>query len=114
MTAATDPSIRNVFKQPFREQVDFFRAKLNLSTDRWDDIRKAAHDRAFIVAGAAKADLLDDLQGAVDKAIADGESIANFRERFRDIVKRNGWHGWTGQGTKKARPGARVSFIKPT
>ncbi len=101
MTAATDPSIRNVFKQPFREQVDFFRAKLNLPTDRWDDIRKAAHDRAFIVAGAAKADLLDDLQGAVEKAIADGESIAKFRERFQDIVKRHGWHGWTGQGTKK-------------
>lgn len=101
MTAATDPSIRNVLKQPFREQVDFFRAKLNLPTDRWDDIRKAAHDRAFIVAGAAKADLLDDLQGAVEKAIADGESIAKFRERFQDIVKRNGWHGWTGQGTKK-------------
>lgn len=114
MTAATDPSIRNVFKQPFRKQVDFFRAKLNLPTDRWDDIRKAAHDRAFIVAGAAKADLLDDLQGAVEKAIADGESIAKFRERFQDIVKRHGWHGWTGQGTKKARPGARVSFIKPT
>lgn len=101
MAAATDPSIRGVFRQPFKEQVDFFRKKLNLPTERYDDIRKSAHDRAFIVAGAAKADLLDDLRDAVDKAIANGESIGKFRERFRDIVRRHGWHGWTGEGSKK-------------
>jgi len=101
MAAATNPVIRNVFRQPFQEQVNFFRGKLNLPTERWDDIKKSAHDRAFIVAGAAKADLLDDLRDAVDKAIADGESIGQFRARFADIVKRHGWQGWTGQGTKK-------------
>ncbi|SFM49768.1 Phage Mu protein F like protein [Nitrosomonas nitrosa] len=101
MAAATDPSIRGVFRQPFKEQVDFFRKKLNLPTERYDDIRKSAHDRAFIVAGAAKADLLDDLRDATDKAIASGESIGKFRERFRDIVRRHGWHGWTGEGSKK-------------
>ncbi|PTR03456.1 phage Mu protein F like protein [Nitrosomonas nitrosa] len=101
MAAATDPSIRGVFRQPFKEQVDFFRKKLNLPTERYDDIRKSAHDRAYIVAGAAKADLLDDLRDATDKAIARGESIGKFRERFRDIVRRHGWHGWTGEGSKK-------------
>ena len=53
------------FGLPFQEQIDFFRAKLNLPTDRWDDIWKAAHDRAFVVAGAAKADLLNDLRQAL-------------------------------------------------
>lgn len=33
---------------PFQEQIDFFRAKLNLPTARWDDIWKGAHDRAFV------------------------------------------------------------------
>ncbi|MDE2442099.1 MAG: head morphogenesis protein, partial [Betaproteobacteria bacterium] len=60
------------FGTPFAEQLDFFRAKLNLPTDRWDDIQRAAHDRAFIVAGAGEADLLADLRAAVDKAIAEG------------------------------------------
>ena len=50
------------FNLPFTEQISFFRNKLNLSTERWDDILHQAHDRAFIVAGAAKADLLDDLR----------------------------------------------------
>lgn len=38
-------------------------------TEWWDDILGAAHDRAFIVAGAAKADF----RGAVEKAIGEGE-----------------------------------------
>lgn len=91
------------FNKPFQEQVDFFRDKLNLPTERWDDIVRNAHDRGFMVAGAAKADLLNDLRGAVDKAIANGESIGKFRERFDEIVQRNGWEGWTGSGSKKGR-----------
>lgn len=91
------------FNRPFQEQVDFFRGKLNLPTDRWDDIVKAAHDRAFIVAGAAKADLLGDLRDAVDAAIVNGESIGAFRKRFDEIVKKHGWDGWTGSGSKAGR-----------
>jgi len=91
------------FNKPFQEQIDFFRSKLNLPTERWDDIVRNAHDRAFIVAGAAKADLLNDLRDAVDKAIVNGESIGAFRSRFDDIVKKHGWEGWTGSGSQKGR-----------
>lgn len=91
------------FNKPFQEQLDFFRDKLNLPTERYDDVQKAAHDRAFMVAGAAKADLVSDLRGAVDKAIANGESIGKFRKRFDEIVQRNGWEGWTGSDTKAGR-----------
>ena len=88
------------FGTPFEEQLDFFRAKLNLPTERWDDIKRAAHDRAFIVAGAGKADLLDDLRRAVDKAIAKGTGLDEFRRDFKQIVFNRGWTGWTGEGTK--------------
>lgn len=84
---------------PFREQIDFFRAKLNLPSERWDSIEKAAHDRAFIVAGAMDADLLNDLRGAVDAAIAGGDTLADFRSKFRGIVQQHGWHGWAGEGS---------------
>lgn len=88
------------FNTPFAEQLDFFRAKLNLPTERWDDIMRAAHDRAFIVAGAAKADLLRDLRGAVDKAITEGRGLEVFRRDFASIVQTHGWTSWTGQGTQ--------------
>lgn len=51
------------FGTPFQAQIDFLLQKLRLPTERWDDIRRAAHDRA-VVAGAAKADLLTDLHQA--------------------------------------------------
>ena len=87
------------FGTPFFEQLEFFRAKLNLPTERWDDIIKSAHDKAFIVAGASKADLLNDLRSAMQKRIEDGKGLEAFRKEFRDVVKRNGWTGWTGEGT---------------
>lgn len=96
---AADP-VSIGFGLPFQEQIDFFRAKLNLPTERWDDIKKQANDRAFIVAGAAYADLLQDLREAIDKAITEGKGIAEFRKDFKRIVKMHGWHGWTGEGTK--------------
>ncbi|WP_306603911.1 phage minor head protein [Azonexus sp.] len=88
------------FGTPFSEQLDFFRQKLNLPSERWDDIKQAAHDRAFIVAGAMKADLLADLRGAVDKAIGEGRGLDAFRKDFKAIVAKHGWTGWTGEGTK--------------
>jgi hypothetical protein len=91
------------FKLPFLEQIDFFRQKLNLPTEHYDDIRKTAHDRAFVVAGATKADLLNDLRGAVDKAIAEGKTIDWFRKEFEAIVQKHGWEGWTGSDTKAGR-----------
>lgn len=100
--AATDPQLAFVFKRSFAEQVAFFRGKLGnlVPTATWRDLLREQHDRGFMVAGAAKADLLADLAGAVDKAIAEGETIQQFRTRFRDIVRTHGWHGWTGEGTK--------------
>ncbi len=97
------PEVAGVFRRPFAEQVAAFRLRLGdlVPTSRWDDIRRSAHDRAFMVAGATKADLLADLGAAVDTAIAEGTGLEAFKRDFRDIVERHGWHGWTGEGTPK-------------
>lgn len=102
-SAANAAVMQAVFSLPFVEQIAFFKDKLNLPTQFWDDILKAAHDRAFVVAGATKAELLTDLNTAVLAAIQDGETINAFRKRFDDIVKKHGWEGWTGSDTKVGR-----------
>ena len=88
---------------PFAEALAFFRAKLNLPTQRWDDLLGAAHDRAFVVAGAMQADLLADLRAAVDRAIADGTTFETFRKDFERIVAERGWTGWTGEDSQGGR-----------
>jgi hypothetical protein len=103
--ASADPALAAILKRPFAEQVAFFRGKLGhlVPTARWDDLWKSQHDRAFMVAGAAKADLLADLAEAVDNAIAAGETLDAFRRRFADIVQKHGWEGWTGSESPAGR-----------
>ena len=84
----------DALRQQFQAQIDFFRDKLNLPTERWDDIQTRANDKAFYVAGAQKADLLSDLRTAVDKAVTGG-SIGQFRKDFAEAVRKSGWAGWT-------------------
>ena len=99
--SAPDRGMRAVLGRPFAEQIAAFRLRLGnlVPTSRWDDLRHEAHDRAFMVAGAIGADLLADLGRAVDRAITEGTGLEAFRQDFREIVARRGWHGWTGEGT---------------
>jgi hypothetical protein len=102
---ADDPSIGGTFRRPFAEQVAAWRIRManQVGTAAWDDLWQAQHDRAFVVAGAQKADLLADLAAAVDKAISQGTTLEEFRRDFRRIVEERGWHGWTGEDTAKGQ-----------
>ncbi len=86
------------FGTPWQSQIDFLQAKLPLPTERWDDIKAGAHDRAFVVAGAMKADFLSDIQQALIDNYSKG--TAAFTKDFKAIVAKHGWTGWTGEGSK--------------
>jgi len=90
---APAPGEKSPFQLPFEEQIQFFlgKAGLLLPSEHYDDVLKSAHDRAFMVAGAAKADLLADLYGAVQTAIDQGGTLQQFRQDFAKTVQRHGW-----------------------
>ncbi|WP_126975044.1 PBECR3 domain-containing polyvalent protein [Frigidibacter oleivorans] len=96
-------TVAAVFRQPFAEQVAAFRLRLGnlVPTATWQDLWKDGHDTGFMVAGAMKADLLADLAAAVDRSISEGQTLEAFRRDFRAIVEKHGWHGWTGEGSKR-------------
>lgn len=89
-------------KAPWATQLEFFRQKLNLPAETWDAILKEAHDRAVIVAGVTRADLLDDLRQTVERVIAEGKSIGWFRKNFDAIVRQYGWD-YTGSRNWRTR-----------
>lgn len=76
---------------PFAEQIAFFRRKLNLPTESWADVYQHEHDWAFVVAGANRDAIVADFRAAVEKAIADGTTLQEFRRDFDAIVARHGW-----------------------
>lgn len=81
----------------FKEQIDYFHGKIDLPTRSWTDIYAVEHDHAFVVAGAVKHDLLADLRGAVEKSIANGTTLEQFRKDFDRVI---GKHGWQYQGER--------------
>lgn len=76
---------------PFEEAVDFFRRKVPVHTQHWTDVWRTAHSRGFMVAGAASDALLGDFKAAIDKALSQGTTLAEFRADFDSIVSRHGW-----------------------
>lgn len=84
----------------FRQAVEHFQQKVPMATRAWDDIQTGQHARAFVVAGAARDDLLKDLFEAVDAAISQGETLEDFRARFRPLMERQGWLRRTGFDTE--------------
>ena len=74
----------------FEEQIAFLAERVNVPTDSYRDVSGAEHDAAFVVAGA-KGAVLNDFRGAVDRAIATGQTLEQFRQEFDSIVERTGW-----------------------
>ena len=90
---------------PFREAIEFHRQKIDIPTKAWTDIMHEAHDRAFVVAGAMKEALLEDIHQAMIEGLRGELPFDAWLERFDEIVAR---HGWSYRGGRTWR--ARVIF----
>jgi len=88
------------FALPFKEAINHFAGKvLNLPTEKSTDLLRHGHSRAFVVSGATIAELLTDLHTSIKQALTDGKTLAQFRQDFRETVKKYGWsykgeEGW--------------------
>lgn len=91
---------------PFKEAIDFYKAKIKLPSSGWTDIWQEQHSHAFVVAGAAHDDLVSDFYNAIAKAKESG-GYAEFQKAFPEIVKK---HGWAHNGA----PGWRSKIIYDT
>jgi len=90
----------DAFNLPFAEAIAYLGRKLDVPTASWTDIREAMHARAFVVAGAIKGQLIADFHDAINRAIAEGRTLADFRRDFDAIVAR---HGWDYNGSRNWR-----------
>ncbi len=78
---------------PPEEAVKNFQAKgFHVGFD-WRDTDANTHVRSFTVAKAMKLDILEDIQGAMDEAIADGKTFDWFRDNLEPTLRKKGWWG---------------------
>jgi len=104
--------IRGHFRS-FKAAEDYFRRKVNIPSERWDDLKHAEHASGFMIAGATKMAVIDDVRKAVDAAINKGETLTDFRKRFAQIIQSSGWPGGAG-GDSEAGVRWRTSVIYHT
>ena len=77
--------IPNDTQLPFSEAIDYLADKISIDTDSWLDGAGTVQQVAFTVAGT-KGNLLQEIRNAVDDAINNGISIADFTKRFDTIA----------------------------
>lgn len=82
---------------PFSAAIDAFRQRVPMPSERWTDLWRDMHARGFVVAGATREALLGDIRQAVDKAVSQGTTLAEFSKDFASICARNGWEPKGGQ-----------------
>ena len=86
-----EPYIVSALNLPFKEAIAFFRNKVSIPTERWNDLFIDQHSQGFMIAGAIKGDLIADIREAVDQAISSGLTLEQFRKQWDAIVERHGW-----------------------
>lgn len=78
---------------PPAEAIEYFRRKLRLRSFAWEDVYAAEHARFFTVAKAMSVDILEDIRGAVDKALAEGMTLRDFQRELEPLLVKKGWWG---------------------
>jgi uncharacterized protein with gpF-like domain len=82
---------------------EFLKKKINVKTDRWDELKWGEHAHAFTVAHSIEADVLDKIHKSFNKAIAEGEGFSTFKKNILEVMKSEGWYGGAGHKAGEKR-----------
>ncbi|MDQ7791243.1 MAG: phage minor head protein [Clostridia bacterium] len=80
---------------PFQEAMDYWRSKVVMTPEEFRRLADAVKVNAFTVADMAGLDMLNEVWRLLDKAIAEGLTINEFREKAGELFKARGWEGAT-------------------
>lgn len=76
-----------------QEAIDYFRQKGYRVGFDHQDVWQQEHQAAFTVAKAMQLDLLAEIRGAVDAALADGTTLQAFKDALQPRLVARGWWG---------------------
>lgn len=94
---------------PFAKAIDFFQSKVPLPSGAHTDLVHAMHDRAFVIAGVTRQDVLTEVQGLVEKAMKEGTPLKAFQTQFERAIQGK-WVPRNQAGVENAAWRARVIY----
>ncbi len=80
---------------PPEEAIKFFKDKIIMPAKDFYALEAWARARAFTVSYVTKAEVLNDIHKAVDEAISNGTTLADFGDSLKNIAENRGWTGIT-------------------
>jgi SPP1 gp7 family putative phage head morphogenesis protein len=94
-------------KLPPADAIAHLQAKGAQVTGSWREWRDGQHARAFTVANVAKLDVLQDIQASLGKALAEGQTLASWKDGLVPQLQKKGWWG-RGGSVEQLRQAGRV------
>ncbi|MGL5447450.1 MAG: phage minor head protein [Rhabdaerophilum sp.] len=82
-----------LFKTAPKEVVDYFDRRPSVPTFDWRDLAPHEHALAHTVAKTAGFNVLEDLRGAIRKAVVDRVPYEQFRDELIPLLRKKGWWG---------------------
>lgn len=86
---------------PFEEAMAFFRSKgIVMTREGWRQLWQSANARSFTVARVTQMDVLQDIKAAMQRAIDEGTTLAEFKREVRPMLEARGWFAPVGEAAK--------------
>lgn len=83
----------NIEPMPFPEAIEYFRDKVPLTPEQFKRLEDEYKSKAFTVSGITALDVLNDIMKELLKALEEGLTAAEFRERVNRALEARGWEG---------------------
>lgn len=87
------PNLAVAFNLPPERAVEYFRSRGTRIAGDWKTVATAVRSGSFSVAGVMKAQVLDDIRGALQDAIDTGQTYADFKRGLVPKLQAAGWWG---------------------
>ncbi|WP_297572594.1 phage minor head protein [uncultured Deefgea sp.] len=87
------PEMKAVFGMEPEAAVKYLQSKGYRISWNWHEMLDEAHARAFTVAKCARLDVLQDIRGAVTKALQSGQTLEQFKDALTPTLQAKGWWG---------------------
>jgi len=76
---------------PPEKAIEYFSSKGYKTTYDWQSLWQDSQTKAFTVAGVARMDILQDIKGMIDKAMAEGMPLQEFKDSLIPRLQAKGW-----------------------